>query len=421
MALPPLASATMSLILDTIPGLVFLPWRILTSSVDAALALAVATSGAAANVLLIVLLGLLSSERAEPQYAAERRARNAPQLGDNALPLVGFVLKGYGLAIMLARIHGWAGTPTAAYCGSALLGFARNDSGLRVLTGAPALEALDFAFLGFVLPAACAPSLVLHGSGAAAFLWLCLAFMWRQRGEHINIWAGGFAVLAVYSIAWAVGAFAPLLALDPADGVLILVGVAIFRACPWEVAAGLLPISVLLAPGSQVPAQLSAAAGALGTAAVDFSVSRLGEVVYGSLAATASATASIAAWTASAAAWTATTLAAVVAWSFALAWRMLEAGAALGVAGYNLTTGTSDAVAAAASGMADAASDVAAAARPVALKAAAAGAEMAVAAAEAVATAARAANAKIVDAFGNEDEFDRDWPVGSAERDWTEL
>ena len=54
----------MSLILDSIPGLVFLPWRILTSSVDAALALAVATSGAAANVLLIVLLGLLSSERA---------------------------------------------------------------------------------------------------------------------------------------------------------------------------------------------------------------------------------------------------------------------------------------------------------------------------------------------------------------------
>ena len=36
---PPGASATMSLILDTIPGLVFLPWRILTSSVDAALAL----------------------------------------------------------------------------------------------------------------------------------------------------------------------------------------------------------------------------------------------------------------------------------------------------------------------------------------------------------------------------------------------
>ena len=61
------------------------------------------------------------------------------------------------------------------------------------------------------------------------------------------------------------------------------------------------------------------------------------------------------------------------------------------------------------------------AARPVALKAAAAGAEMAVAAAEAVATAARAANAKIVDAFGNEDEFDRDWPIASADRDWTEL
>ena len=136
------------------------------------------------------------------------------------------------------------------------------------------------------------------------------------RSFFALLMAGGFAVLAVYSIAWAVGAFAPLLALDPADGVLILVGVAIFRACPWEVAAGLLPISVLLAPGSQVPAQLSAAAGALGTAAVDFSVSRLGEVVYGSLAATASATASIAAWTASAAAWTATTLAAVVAWSF---------------------------------------------------------------------------------------------------------
>ena len=64
-------------------------------------------------MLLIVLLGLLSSERAEPQYAAERRART-PQLGDNALPL-GFVLKGYGLAILLARMHGWAGTPTAAY------------------------------------------------------------------------------------------------------------------------------------------------------------------------------------------------------------------------------------------------------------------------------------------------------------------
>ena len=87
------------------------------------------------------------------------------------------------------------------------------------------------------------------------------------------------------------------------------------------------------------------------------------------------------------------------------------AGAALGVAGYNLTTGTSDAVAAAASGMADAASGVAAAARPVALSAAAAAAEMAAAAGEAVASGAREAHAKIIDAFGNQDEYDRDWPI----------
>ena len=61
----------------------------------------------------------------------------------------------------------------------------------------------------------------------------------------------------------AVGAFAPLLNFDPADGALLLAGIAIFRACPAHVAAGLLPLAVLLAPGSQVPARLSAGAAAL--------------------------------------------------------------------------------------------------------------------------------------------------------------
>ena len=80
-----------------------------------------------------------------------------------------------------------------------------------MLTGAPALEALDFAFLGFVPPAACAPSLVLHGGRRLPVALPRLHV--RQRGEHINIWAGGFAVLAVYSIAGP--APAPLLALTP--------------------------------------------------------------------------------------------------------------------------------------------------------------------------------------------------------------
>ena len=72
----------MSMILDTIPGLVFLPWRILTSSVDAAPCCAMSTdsSRAARDVVgaLVALAAKVADAATKDDAALELRDKLAP-------------------------------------------------------------------------------------------------------------------------------------------------------------------------------------------------------------------------------------------------------------------------------------------------------------------------------------------------------
>ena len=203
-------------------------------------------------------------------------------------PLVAFVMKGYGLAMVAAQLMEWCGGPIAAYTMAAGVTYLRNDQSLHVLLEpppgvcpisasslfpAPPLHAvatrtrtrthidvrtqpagaLDLCFGLLLLPGLCAPALVLHGFGAAWFAFLCLAYLWRTTASAslLHVLGGLAKLLAAYAFAWGVGLFAPLVAFRIGDWVLIVSGAVALSSCPRSLALACLPIALVWSPATQ--------------------------------------------------------------------------------------------------------------------------------------------------------------------------
>ena len=190
----------------------------------------------------------LSSMPSRPPPSAPRAA-SSDAGGSGAL--MSFLVKGYGLALVTAQVHAWVGGPLAAYAVALMLELLSHDQSLHSLLE-PTPDPLDCGFVLVLLPCLCAPAMALHGFGAAWFLFLHLAFVWRTAAaDGLLEVLGGVATLALaYALAWAVGLFSfdVLVDFGLADCALVVCGAAFLVACPRGVALGLLPVALARSP-----------------------------------------------------------------------------------------------------------------------------------------------------------------------------
>jgi len=260
--------------------------------------LAVAT--AATGCLALLLASLTFAGQAWLLASVPRRslAPTRALRGDDdpAGALVAFMLKGYGMALVVAHMHAWFDGPLATYALALMLELLRHDQSLHgLLKQVWPPDPLDCGFACVLLPCLCAPALALHGFGGAWLAFLSLGFLWcssvprpgrgpasrpdsrrELRGVGSLSLLGSFATLALaYALSWAVGLFAIDAVVDFGLGQCVLVGsgAAMLLACPRSLALGLLPLALArcvlgptYAPAAYAPA---AARGAAARGAAD--------------------------------------------------------------------------------------------------------------------------------------------------------
>lgn len=191
----------------------------------------------AALAVLTPLLGALTYSAAA--YAGTRsrepRRRGAPSERSAAAMCV-FVLKGFGLALLLGVLLRHCGTLIAACAGAGvlLLAQAQQDEMVQLLASN---NPWDILFLYVLLPCLCAPTHLTHGIGAAWLIYLCLAYIWVKSAHASADFLMSSAAMSCgfFYAAWFGGLFLHLQEIKMGDAFMVGFGTAVLHICPISV------------------------------------------------------------------------------------------------------------------------------------------------------------------------------------------